>query len=287
MTAVPPMIDRLRDLAQGYDGFLLDLWGTLHDGRRLLPGAAACLAALRRRGRVCLISNAQRRASRESARLAALGVPADHYDGIVTAGEVCRARLAGDLGPGGRRSFWYLGLEENAALLDGRRFRRAAAPEEADLLLVCDPRSGMHDAAEYDGLLAPMLARGVPLVCPNPDRWSYWAGQRQAKPGAVAEHYAALGGRVLWYGKPHPAIYHAALGVLGVPAEQVLALGDGLETDIAGAVGAGVACCYIAGGSDAQERGLPAGTCPEPAVLQETMARLGVRPDAIVPSLRW
>ena len=145
---------------------------------------------------------------------------------------------------------------------------RAIASNSATL--IGDPPPDLWEVETWDPRLQPMLERGLPLVCPNPDLWSSWGGQRQAKPGAVAQRYTALGGRVLWYGKPGREIFDAALAQVGLKGARVLVVGDNVATDIAGAAAAGLDACLVRGDEKADD--LPADAA---------------NVVAMIPSLRW
>ncbi|MBT5432390.1 MAG: hypothetical protein P8Q36_00895 [Alphaproteobacteria bacterium] len=160
----------LSEVARDYDGFFVDLWGTLHDGFELLPGGRDCLERLRGIAPVCLLSNSHRHRFVEVDRLLTMGLTPDDYDALVTAGEVCRNRLAGDLPEGCGTNFLFIGMEENAALLDGLGFGRVEQASQADFVLIGDPELDRQDLTAYREVLGEAVQRNLPLVCPNPDR---------------------------------------------------------------------------------------------------------------------
>jgi HAD superfamily hydrolase (TIGR01459 family) len=284
MSAALPRLERgLRQVIDGHDGFLVDLWGTLHDGHELLPGAGDCMRALRRHGPVCLLSNSHRTLHTEITRLGGMGVTPNDYDGLVTAGEVCRRRLRADLPAGTGPCFFFFGLEENASLLDGLGFERVAEIGDADFVFVGDPEPDRQDDALYDPLLLAALDRGLILVCPNPDRWSFWGNERRVKPGAIAERYETMGGRALWYGKPCANTFEAGLETFALHPRKVLVIGDGLSNDMAGARDAGFDACFVAGGREASGLGIAPGELPDPATLKRLLEREAVAPLATVP----
>lgn len=284
MNAAMPRIEPgLRQVLDGHDGFFVDLWGTLHDGHDPLPGAAACLQELRRHGPVCLLSNSHRRREVEVARLAGMGFAGNDYDGLVTAGEVCRRRLARDLPAGTGNRFFFMGLEENASLMDELDVARSHSLAEADFVLIGDPEPEKQNVEVYDPVLTEALERGLVVVCPNPDRWSFWGSERRVKPGAIAERYEAMGGRALWYGKPCANTFEAGMETFATPPARVMVIGDGISNDMAGARDAGFDACFVAGGREAPGLGIAAGDLPRPEALQRLFDAEAVTPLATVP----
>ena len=92
------------------------------------------------------------------------------------------------------------------------------------------------------------------MHCLNPDRMVVRGGVPEACAGAIADIYQMIGGRVTWYGKPFPAIYEHALHRAGNPPNnEVLAVGDGLQTDILGAARMGFDTVFVSGGIHAGE----------------------------------
>ena len=92
------------------------------------------------------------------------------------------------------------------------------------------------------------------MHCLNPDRIVIHCGRREACAGALADIYEELGGHVEWYGKPHGPIYdHARLLAGNPPLETMLAIGDGLPTDILGAAKYGIDAVYVSHGIHAGE----------------------------------
>jgi HAD superfamily hydrolase (TIGR01459 family) len=246
----------LAELAPRYDALLCDVWGVIHNGRDSFPAACAALARFRaERGPVVLISNSPRPNAGVIEQLDSLGVPRDAWSQIVTSGDATRALLA-ERAPG---PVWALGPERDAPLYDGlglamsdlvaARFISCTGPFDDEIETPEDYRARFADA----------VARGLPMICANPDL----VVQRGAKliycGGALAELYAALGGEVAMAGKPHPPIYGLSLAKaeaeLGRPLDRarVLCIGDGLPTDIKGANDQGLDVLFIASGIHGEE----------------------------------
>lgn len=227
------------------DTFLVDQFGTLHDGVRPYPGALRALRLLRAAGkRVALVSNSGKRAAPNQARLAQLGFPPESFDVLLSSGEVAWQHLAGT-GGAGRRCL-VLSRGEDGAFLAGLDWRPAETAEEADLVLIAGSEADRRSLDSYRALLAPAASRKVPCLCTNPDRTMLVAGGTAPGAGRIAALYAEMGGPVTWIGKPYPAIYAAALKALGVAAgPRVIGVGDSVEHDVAGAHGAGCQAALV------------------------------------------
>jgi HAD superfamily hydrolase (TIGR01459 family) len=162
----------------------------------------------------------------------------------------------------------------------------------ADFILHTGALSAEDRDRDYAPLLDEALARGLPMVCANPDLEVIRGGRREICAGAVAALYERLGGRVRYEGKPHRAIYETCFAQLGhagptLRPEAILAIGDSLRTDIAGARSVGVAGVFVTGGIHAEELGAAAGRPPDPAALAALFAARGVTPLAVLDALRW
>ena len=242
------------DLASRYDGFIVDLWGVVHDGVAPYPGAVDCLLRLRALGkRVVLLSNAPRRADAAAAGMRAMGIADDLYTGLVTSGEVTHRLLRDRDLPAfaalGQR-LYHLGPERDRNVFAGLDVIRVERPDAADFLLNTGPDDTRSptDIGAYEDELQACRKAGLPMVCANPDLEVIRGGARVICAGALAMRYAALGGAVLWVGKPDPAVYQPVLDMLALPMTRVLAIGDALRTDIAGAAAIGVDACWGVGG---------------------------------------
>ncbi len=234
-----------------YSTILCDIWGVVHNGLRLNPGVTERLLRWAGEGRTTiLITNAPRAASTVEGQLDALGLPRAAYHGITTGGDAGIAAL--------------LNLGRSVGLIGTRDDRRDL--EQAGLTIVADgfadlACTGLDDQRElvgdYREQLDALAARDVMLHCLNPDRVVMVGANAELCAGALADAFEAIGGRVVWYGKPHPAIYHHALCLAGdPPRETVLAIGDGLVTDVLGAARNGLDCLYVTGGIS-RGKGIP------------------------------
>ena len=227
-----------------YRLILCDIWGVVHDGVRLYPGAAHRLIQWRDESRiVVLITNAPRTAEAVEAQLARLGLPREAWDGIATSGEAGIAALL-EL----RKAVGFVGTAADREILEGRGVRIAEGRDFTDLACT-GIEEARPDVEQYFDDLERWVACGVVMHCLNPDRLVVRGGVPEPCAGAIADVYEQLGGRVCWYGKPHEAIYRHALHLAGdPPAKTVLAVGDGLLTDILGAARMGFDTVFVSGG---------------------------------------
>ncbi len=273
-------------LATEYDGFILDLWGVIHDGVAPYLGAAECLLALRALGkRVVLLSNAPRRAGAIQGQLRKMGIPASAYDGVMTSGEATYLMLRDRSDPWYQalgNSVFHLGPERDRNVLHGLDLELCDTPDGAGFMLNTGPDDHLSptDPAAYDAVLLDCAARGLPMICANPDLEVIRGGVRVICAGTLAQRYVAMGGDVRSLGKPDPAIYAPVLAMLDVPRSRVLAVGDALRTDIAGAAAVGLDACWVLGGLHGAHLGSNAATEAEATAA-------GLFPVTAIPHFIW
>jgi len=245
-TPNPPLIGGLSELAADYPVVLCDIWGVLHDGVRAYPGAVAALSRYRREGgRAILITNAPRPKAEVVVQLDRFGIAPEVYDDIVSSGDTARGALAERRGA----KVFHVGAERDLPLYDGLPIT-LTGEQECDLIsctgLFDDDRETPDD---YEGRLTAWRARNLPMICSNPDIVVERGDRLVWCAGALAERYRHLGGETLIIGKPFPAIYEAAMSRVSPaqPKSRVLALGDGLKTDVRGAVANGFDVVFVTG----------------------------------------
>ncbi|MDE2336667.1 MAG: TIGR01459 family HAD-type hydrolase [Alphaproteobacteria bacterium] len=246
--AAPQPISGLAEVAGLYDGVILDLWGVVHDGVAPFPDTLPTLAALKKAKRkVWLLSNAPRRAAVIAARLEEMGIAPDMYGGLLTSGEASwQALRDGLLEQWGKRCLHIGSPMRDHSLYDGLDIEIVADPARADFIL----NSGVEDfsdpADKYMPLLKDCFAHNLPMLCANPDKIVHVQEQLVVCAGTLAESYALMGGEVLYYGKPYRGVYSRCLRDMGT--DRVLAVGDAMQTDIAGATGAGLDSVLVTSG---------------------------------------
>ncbi len=289
-----PRLDAgLAVLAAETDVILCDVWGVIHNG---VAHHASAVDALRRfrhgGGTVILVTNAPVPAERVRARLDSLGVGRDAYDAVATAGDVAAALIVA----AGCPPVFTIGPAHDVAIyaeagrIGPRTPPRAGIAEAA--MAVCLGLDGVRALpADYDDDLARLKARGLDLVCANPDIVVEVGDDLVWCAGAIAARYAAMGGTVIQAGKPFPAIYERALALAAavrgpVTARRVLAIGDAVATDLAGAARQGVAALFITAGIHRAELHGADGAL-DAAALTRLLADAGATPGAALPRLSW
>jgi len=257
------LVESLGDVAGQYDALFVDLWGCVHDGLCAFPDAVAALCRYRAQGgAVVLLTNSPSPGEVLRPHLGQLGIPDSAYDALATSGD--SARLALFRGVIGTKVFFMGQWQRDAGFF--RPPRLLANP----LSISCVPLAkaqGILCCGPFDALAPPTVhredflrarTRGLKLLCANPDIVVDRGGKREWCAGALARLYRDMGGESLYFGKPWPPIYDLARRRLrasgrGVPDERILAIGDGIGTDIAGAQNEGLAALFITGGLAARE----------------------------------
>jgi HAD superfamily hydrolase (TIGR01459 family) len=279
-------------LADRYDGFILDLWGVIHDGVNAFPHAVDCLTRLREAGkRTLLLSNVPRPNDAAQALMQRMGIPDDLYTDILTSGEAVRRALQRppDLwwAELGTRVF-HLGPERDNGVIEGLPLTKVMQPSDASFVLNTGPDDHRNptDMAEFEEVLQDCAQHHLPMICANPDLQVIRGGVRVLCAGSLALRYQELGGDVRSIGKPDPAIYQPVLQSLDLPVQRVLAVGDALHTDIAGAAGVDLSACWVLSGVHADA--LTNGNGGYDVVRAEALAKdAALAPIATVPSFAW
>lgn len=248
-------LEHLANIAHDYDSLICDIWGVVHNGREPFASAIGGMQMFRKeRGPVILLSNAPRLAGDVERQLDKIGVARDAYDAIVTSGEATRAELE-------RRTrertlpILHLGPPRDNGVFEGLNVRLTKV-DEADVVLC----TGLFDdereePEDYRPTLERMAARGLVMLCANPDVVVQRGDQLIYCAGALADAYEAMDGTVIRYGKPHPAVFHEAVAEArkrGAGA-RALMVGDNPDTDLKGANDAGLDALFIAGGIHSAE----------------------------------
>jgi HAD superfamily hydrolase (TIGR01459 family) len=278
-------VERLRDLVDGVEVILSDIWGVVHNGLEAFPEACEALHTYRQRGgTVILITNAPRPADSVQRQLRKLGVADETYDAIVSSGDLTRHFVAGHPG---KKMFW-VGPERDSSIHRG--LNAVTAPLEQSDYIVC---TGLFDdetetAEDYRAMLLQARERKLPLICANPDIVVERGDRLIYCAGAIAELYRELGGEVIFYGKPHRPIYERAMALAAErrghppPLDRVLAIGDSVRTDLTGAIGFGIDCLFVTRGIHSDEfEGIDQ---LDPASVRELF---GHPPRALIRELRW
>jgi HAD superfamily hydrolase (TIGR01459 family) len=285
---VTAFIERIEPLARRYDVLLCDIWGVVHNGVAAFPQACDALMRFRNGGgTVILITNAPRASDAVVRILDRMNVSHQVYDAITTSGDVTRGIVAAR--PGQR--LFHLGPERDHSIFTSLDVN--FSPIESADYVVC---SGLFDDTtetpdHYRDMLAAMRARSLFMVCANPDVVVERGDTLVYCAGALADAYAALGGEVLYCGKPHAPIYEMALATAAarrgaMPARnRVLAIGDSVRTDLKGATAFGLDAMFVTSGLHAEHYG--SRDAPDLDALNKVFAEAGVAPKAVMSGLTW
>jgi HAD superfamily hydrolase (TIGR01459 family) len=288
------LVPGLSAIAADYDVLVCDVWGVIHNGIAVFPGAAEALSAFRRaRGPVILLTNAPRPWPVVAKQLAHFGVAADCYDAIVTSGDLTRAEIAARAqAHGGPLPSLYIGPDRDLGLFDASTVQRTDLDGAAAIICTGPYRDEEETPDDYRALLTQAAHRQIPFLCANPDLVVQRGDRTIYCAGSLAQLYAGLGGAVWYAGKPHAPVYErvdaaaqAALG-RGVPRARMLMAGDGLKTDVLGANRAGIPVFLVTGGIHAAEFGA---TAEEPDLdrIGAALTAQGLSARAAAPRLRW
>ena len=256
------IIQNFSEISSRYDALFVDLWGCMHDGLNAFPDAVAAMRAYRAQGgTVVLVTNSPRPRLSVEAQIAEIGLPADCWDTIATSGDSARAAMfRGVVG----QKVYHIGAPHDQAFFE----EISVVEDPVEITQVpLDQAEGIVCTGPLDAFADPAVNRpdflyakqkGLKLLCANPDIVVDRGGRREWCAGALAALYTEMGGESLYFGKPHPPIYDLArrrLLALGkdIPNAGILAIGDGIHTDINGAMGEDVDSLFISGGLAAKE----------------------------------
>lgn len=293
------IIAKLADISTRYDAVFCDLWGCLHNGVAPFPEAVSALQRFRAQGgKVILLTNAPRPKSSVISQLDEIGVPRDAWDDVVTSGDAAQyAMLTGAVG----RKVYFIGAAKDEPFFtdfsaDLTAIAAANAPIERVALseadgIIC---TGFNDDTtetpdDYRAILAAAKNRELPMLCANPDLVVHMGDRLIFCAGALAQAYEARGGKALYFGKPHPPIYDLArrrLAQLGANDDpQILCIGDGINTDVQGAIGESLDALFVTGGIAFDQFGSDSSN-PDQALLEIWLQDQRLSPTYCIGKLR-
>ena len=287
------IISSLADIANRYDVLLVDLWGCVHNGVTAYPEAVAALRGFRQGGgTVVLVTNAPRSRQEVAKQLVRMNVPEDCYDSIATSGDSARAAMfQGAVG----EKVWFMGQPFDEPFFDPMELIgdpvniQRVYLEDAEGIVCCGPFDPLADPAVNRAQFLYAKHKGLKLLCANPDIVVDRGEIREWCAGALAALYTEMGGESLYFGKPHPPIYDlvrrriAALDIEADPT-RMLAIGDGVHTDIDGAMGEDIDSLFISGGLAAAET--LTSHQPDADALNAYLARESASPTYTIGQLR-
>lgn len=292
---MPEVIASFAEVADRYEAAFVDLWGCMHNGLAAFPEAVEAMRAFRAGGgRVVLVTNAPRPRRSVEEQIRRLGVPDDAWDAVATSGDAARVALfQGAIGS----RVWFMGAPWDRVFLEPPRIvaepiRIEEVPlEEAEGIVCCGPFDPFADPEENRPAFQFARSKGMKLLCANPDLVVDRGESREWCAGALARLYETMGGTALYFGKPHPPIYDLARRRLAetgdLPADgRIVCIGDGVGTDVAGAVGEGLDCVLVTGGLAAHETGTALGGQPDAEALAAFAEAQGLSPRYAIGFLR-
>lgn len=300
-TVLPIDISNMEDLLLLHDVLLIDIWGVIHNGKAPYPGVLECYEQLLIQSKkILFLSNAPRPGSVLVQALNKFGISAT-AEMFLSSGDLVREQLTDFSDPVfsqfqlSRRRFYHLGAARNEDILAGLDLAGAKAEcvnsvNEADFLLLTAYLDPGEDFNQYDGILEEAASRGLPVICANPDKIVMNGKALRYCAGVLAEKYKELGGTLHYYGKPHAAIYEAALKKLetqGINRTRVLMIGDTLETDIQGAIAAGINSALVLTGNMGLEIEKALGPNPQRSQQEDFLSQYfkerKLRPTYLIP----
>lgn len=283
-----PILEGAGPLLGGYDVVFCDVWGVLHNGVKPYAAAGDALARFRAAGgTVVLVSNAPAPAATVASLLDHIGVRRDAWDAAITSGDLTRAHLA----ERDYRLIHHIGARRDLHVFTGLDIERVDLARASAIVCTGVVDDRRETGETYRPLLLEARQRSLPFVCGNPDLVVEVGGELLTCAGMVAALYESLGGSVYWAGKPHAPAYEGAhelsRSIRGdaVERNRILAIGDAVRTDLAGAAGYGVDCLLIAQGIHRDEL-MPSGRI-DAARLATLLQATPHRPVAAIPALAW
>lgn len=287
------IIRSLSEISDRYDVLYCDLWGCLHNGYTPFAEAVEALRAFKAKGGyVLLLTNSPRPRASVEKQLEKIGVPRDCWDGIASSGDSARAAmLRGLVG----RKVWFIGQPHDQSFFAPMEVVSDSVEiiqvtlEEAEGIVCTGPEDPSADPEVMRPKFLYAKQKNLKLLCANPDIVVDRGETREWCAGALAQLYTEMGGESLYFGKPHAPIYELArmrLAQAGVdcPPERILAVGDGLKTDILGAQGEPIDSLFISGGLSREDTGTT--DQPDPEKLDQALTAAQVEATWSIGFLR-
>ena len=285
-------ISNIKEISSQYDYFIFDVWGVIHDGSNAYPGAVEAIAYLRQQNKkICFLSNAPRRADKVGGVLNKFGVTPDLYDFILSSGEATFLDLKKNQENGFKNfgpNYFYIGPQKDIDLLDGLDYKRVEDATKADFALT----TGFdHEASTLAEKLPQAIAakeNNLKMICVNPDMIVVKQdGIEMICAGTLARQYEKLGGEVIYYGKPFQSVYKMVCEFFNNPEnKKILAIGDGMETDIKGAADFGIDSLLITGGILSKELSVSYNQTVDKNKLERVCARYNLFPKFVISNLK-
>ncbi len=287
----PELLSGLSAVADQYDAVFCDIWGVIHNGRQHFPPAYEALRNFKStRGPVILISNSPRPNDSLTAQLASLGIMEDGFSAVISSGDATREYLR-KFAPTGPA--WRIGDPREQSLYEGIDIDLGGTPETAAFISCTSPFDDENDTVDqYEHAFTIAAKRNLVMICANPDKVVQRGDKIIMCAGSLADLYMSLGGQVVMAGKPFAPIYelcYAALEHLTGKAhdrKRILAIGDGLPTDVLGANGQGLDLLFVAAGIHALDATDDDGKL-DPLLLKKLLDVEMAQAKYVAEALRW
>ena len=283
--------NNIQELSDIYDYFIFDVWGVIHDGSSAYSGAKEAIELLRNKGKkICFLSNAPRRAFKVAEVLAKYGITANLYDFILTSGEATYLDFEknqnnnfADFGP----NYFYIGPKKDIDLLSGLNYKMVEDPALANIAVTTGFDNDSSTLEEKMPQLLQTKKFNLPLICVNPDLIVVkQSGLELLCAGALAAEYLKMKGKVIYYGKPFSSVYKMVCEIFdSVETSKMIAVGDGMETDIKGALDFGIDCALVTGGILSNKLSVKYGQIAEENKVETVCKNYQLFPTFVIPGL--
>ena len=285
-------ISGLSSVKEHFDGFILDLWGLIHDGVSPYKGVIDTFVALKKNNiETVLLSNAPRRSSALVDGMQKMGIDRSLYGEIFSSGEATWQEIVqkndpffSSLGD----NVYHLGPERDNSLMEETSLKKVNNLRKADFILNTGPAEFNHNIENYDSVLQEAINEKLPMVCANPDEIVIRDGCKVICAGLIAKKFEKMGGSVVYRGKPDPRIYELVIKKFNYTNKDRLAIiGDSLETDVAGAKAANLKSIWCTGGIHAEELKVSYGQSASLSSAKRLASEKDLNPWAIIPGFLW
>jgi HAD superfamily hydrolase (TIGR01459 family) len=281
----------IEEIADNYEYFIFDIWGVIHDGSNVYPNVLNAISNIRKKNKkICFLSNAPRRSKKVAELLAKFGITPDLYDFIITSGEAVYIDLEKNQKnnfSNFSKNYFYIGPDKDIDLLNGLNYQKVEDAKDASFII----STGFdQDNSIIDEKLPQIIEAkkyNLPMMCVNPDLIVVKQnGQEMLCAGVLANEYKKMNGKVIYYGKPFSLVYKIVCESFSNPEnKKIIAIGDGLETDILGANDFGIDNALITGGILSNRLGIKYGQFANQELLQSICDGYKIFPKFVIPSL--
>jgi HAD superfamily hydrolase (TIGR01459 family) len=286
------LISGLKEISNNYTHFIFDVWGVLHDGQAPYPNVVETLQFLKSEDKkICMLSNAPRRAHKVAEVLNKLGITSDLYEFILTSGEATFLDLKKNQDENYKnfgKKYYYVGPKKDLDLLDGLNYERVENANDANFVINTGFEGENSTIHEKLPQIIEAKKHDLPMICVNPDLIVVKQdGKEMICAGALAHEYEKMDGKVFYYGKPFSAVYKMTLDSFGNPAKnKIIAVGDGMETDIKGANSFGIDSLLITGGILAKQLNIKFWQDADEKKLAEICDQYHLFPQFVISNLK-